>query len=121
MTEEKIEFRDENGELLDDEQVKALEGKVSFSTRYETRTRVVDGAGNEIYNALVEEGDGSQGVHGTAADGPDPETGDAQRANTEPASVGVEGDVRKERSLEGESMTAEPESEVGRETGRDEL
>jgi len=46
--EEKIEFRDQDGNLLDPEQVKALEGKVSFKTRYETRTRLVDAAGNEI-------------------------------------------------------------------------
>ncbi|KAK7946114.1 Dolichyl-phosphate-mannose--protein mannosyltransferase 1 [Apiospora aurea] len=46
--EEKIEYRDQDGNLLDDEQVKALEGKVEFKTRYETRTRVVDAAGNEL-------------------------------------------------------------------------
>ena len=34
--------------MLNDEQVKALEGKVEFKTRYETRTRVVDDAGNEV-------------------------------------------------------------------------
>jgi dolichyl-phosphate-mannose-protein mannosyltransferase len=47
--EEKVEYRDQDGNLLDAEQVKALEGKVSFKTRYETRTRVVDAQGNEIY------------------------------------------------------------------------
>jgi dolichyl-phosphate-mannose-protein mannosyltransferase len=46
--EEKIEYRDQDGNLLDPEQVKALEGKVSFQTKYETRTRLVDTAGNEI-------------------------------------------------------------------------
>lgn len=46
--EEKVEYRDQNGNLLDEEQVKALEGKVSFKTRYETRTRMVDGAGNVV-------------------------------------------------------------------------
>lgn len=34
--------------MLDAEQVKALEGKVEFKTRYETRTRVVDAAGQEV-------------------------------------------------------------------------
>lgn len=48
--EEKVEYRDQDGNLLDAEQVKALEGKVSFKTRYETRTRVVDTQGNEIYH-----------------------------------------------------------------------
>jgi dolichyl-phosphate-mannose-protein mannosyltransferase len=46
--EEKVEYRDQDGNLLDPEQVKSLEGKVSFKTRYETRTRMVDAAGNEI-------------------------------------------------------------------------
>ncbi|GJC90845.1 hypothetical protein ColLi_13683 [Colletotrichum liriopes] len=46
--EEKIEYRDQDGNLLDEEQVKALEGKVEFKTKYETRTRVVDASGNEV-------------------------------------------------------------------------
>lgn len=46
--EEKIEYRDQDGNLLSPEQVKELEGKVSFKTRYETRTRLVDAQGNEI-------------------------------------------------------------------------
>ena len=47
-TEERVEYRDQDGNLLNDEQVKALEGKVEFKTRYETRTRVVDAQGNEV-------------------------------------------------------------------------
>lgn len=46
--EERVEYRDQDGNILDPEQVKALEGKVEFKTRYETRTRVVDALGNEI-------------------------------------------------------------------------
>lgn len=46
--EEKIEYRDQDGNLLNEEQVSSLEGKVSFQTRYETRTRVIDAAGNEV-------------------------------------------------------------------------
>ena len=69
VTEEKIEYRDEEGNLLDDEQVKALEGKVSFSTRYETRTRLVDEFGRE-----VDQGDDSS-VAGTIPDGVDPMSG----------------------------------------------
>lgn len=45
--EERIEYRDQDGNILDEEQVKALEGKVEFKTRYETRTRVLDAEGNE--------------------------------------------------------------------------
>ena len=46
--EEKVEYRDQDGKLLDPEEVKALEGKVEFKTKYETRTRVVDEHGNEM-------------------------------------------------------------------------
>ncbi|KAI0172433.1 glycosyltransferase family 39 protein [Hypoxylon sp. FL1284] len=46
--EEKVEYRDQDGNLLNEEQVKALEGKVEFKTKYETRTRVVDANGDEV-------------------------------------------------------------------------
>jgi dolichyl-phosphate-mannose-protein mannosyltransferase len=46
--EERIEYRDQDGNILNEEQVKALEGKVEFKTRYETRTRVIDENGQEI-------------------------------------------------------------------------
>ncbi|KAJ2906029.1 Dolichyl-phosphate-mannose--protein mannosyltransferase 1 [Zalerion maritima] len=46
--EERVEYRDQDGNVLDPELVKELEGKVEFKTRYETRTRVVDAFGNEI-------------------------------------------------------------------------
>lgn len=48
--EEKVEYRDQDGNLLDPAQVSALaeEGKVTFKTKYETRTRLVDAAGNEV-------------------------------------------------------------------------
>lgn len=45
-----MEYRDQDGNLLDEEQVKALEGKVEFKTRYETRTRLVDENGQEMGN-----------------------------------------------------------------------
>ncbi|KEY65458.1 hypothetical protein S7711_08588 [Stachybotrys chartarum IBT 7711] len=45
---EKIEYRDQHGNLLDEEMVKSLEGKVEFKTKYETRMRVVDNDGNEL-------------------------------------------------------------------------
>ena len=47
-SEERIEYRDQDGNLLDPEIVKELEGEVEFQTRYETRIRVVDPLGNEI-------------------------------------------------------------------------
>ncbi|RMJ17292.1 hypothetical protein BHE90_013521 [Fusarium euwallaceae] len=46
--EEKVEYRDQDGNLLDPEQVKALEGKVEFKTKYETKIRVVDENGQEV-------------------------------------------------------------------------
>ena len=46
--EEHIEYRDEEGNVLNDEQVKALEGLVEFKTRYETKTRLLDEYGNEL-------------------------------------------------------------------------
>lgn len=56
--EEKIEFRDEDGNVLDEEQVKELErrGDISFKTKYETRTRIVDQYGNEVKDDIVEGG-----------------------------------------------------------------
>lgn len=117
LTEEKVEYRDEDGNLLDDEQVKALEGKVSFSTRYETRTRLVDEYGNEVYQS------DDAGVAGTSLDGVDPMSGNDAgegEASTEPGKAGVKEDLAKERSVANEKMTAEPESEAGKAT-KDEL
>jgi len=124
VTEEKIEFRDENGNLLDEEQVKQLEGKVSFSTRYETRTRLVDQAGNEVSNEVVQDdgaaepqpapvyGGEEEPFAGTKAEGVDPETvpQEAAEANTAPPKVSVGEDLAKERSVEQSVDAAEPES-----------
>lgn len=123
ITEEKIEYRDENGNLLDAEQVAALQGAVSFSTRYETRTRLVDEHGNELLNEIV--GEDAGGYAGTSADGVDPGTANAKgegQGSAAPPRVGVKEDVRKEKAVNDARATAEPESEeVVRETGRDEL
>lgn len=54
--EERIEYRDQDGNILDEEQVKALEGKVEFKTKYETRTRMVDSGGNEVEVPINEAG-----------------------------------------------------------------
>lgn len=62
---------------------------------------------------------------GTSADGPDPDTVNPKGQNDAsplPPKVGVKEDVRKEKErVEQVSLTAEPESEIGKETGRDEL
>ncbi|KAG8625090.1 hypothetical protein KVT40_006841 [Elsinoe batatas] len=85
VTEEKIEYRDENGKLLNEDEVKALEGKVSFSTRYETRTRVVDENGKEVHDGLVEQ---QESPAAAKPDGEDPQTPAAkqqQEVKSEPA------------------------------------
>ncbi|MCJ1321394.1 hypothetical protein MMC15_006738 [Xylographa vitiligo] len=98
--EEKIEYRDQNGNLLNEEQVKALEGKVSFSTRYETRTRVVDAQGREL-------ADGPAGAEGFGPPHPDvdrePETmsnGSESSGRDSPATASPEEDLLREKSVE---------------------
>lgn len=69
--EEQIEYRDQDGKLLNDEQVAALEGKVEFQTKYETKTRVVDEHGNEVPNP-------EEAIAGVAPPHPDVEGVDQQ-------------------------------------------
>ena len=97
--EEKIEYRDEKGNILEPNEVSSLEGKVSFSTRYETRTRLVDADGNEVVDKSI----GSEGV---APPHPDvdrePETvadipeNDGRNA---PTTASPEEDLREEKSI----------------------
>jgi dolichyl-phosphate-mannose-protein mannosyltransferase len=49
-TEEHVEYRDQDGNILDEEQVKELEGKVEFETKYETRYKMLDDDGKPIDN-----------------------------------------------------------------------
>jgi len=112
--EEKIEYRDQDGNLLDEAQVKALEGKVSFSTRYETRTRLVDAQGREV-------GDGPAGAEGFAPPHPDVEREPETKVDTadmkskdSPATVSPEQDIAKEKSIDEskkESGSPRPASE----------
>ncbi|KAI9798606.1 MAG: hypothetical protein M1825_005304 [Sarcosagium campestre] len=101
--EERVEYRDQDGNLLDEEQVKALEGQdVEFKTRYETRTRLVDGSGNEIG---LEEGMASIAPPHPDAEGRNPETaGGAQagadEANNQPATADAGEDIAKEAVVE---------------------
>ena len=110
--EEKVEYKDQDGNLLSPEQVKELEGKVSFKTRYETRTRLVDAAGNEIPIPAEEAGvapphpdvDGSNretlGI-------PEPNFQDMPAAQRE-----VKADESKEKSIEtSDANAAKPASE----------
>ncbi|OCK89842.1 glycosyltransferase family 39 protein [Cenococcum geophilum 1.58] len=119
--EEKVEYRDEDGNILDDEQVAALAGKVSFKTRYETRTRIIDAQGNEIYEGPVEgqlpDGriqEGQAPPH-PDAEGRNPETGEAPEgeASEAPPTVAVGDGEAKEASVEGSVQgTPRPASEA---------
>jgi dolichyl-phosphate-mannose-protein mannosyltransferase len=112
--EEKIEYRDQDGNILDPEQVKALEGKVSFKTRYETRTRMIDAQGNEI---MV--GDETEDA-GVAPPHPDVDNVDQETVGVpepeyqeSPASPeDVTADEQKEESIEkSQTGAAKPASE----------
>jgi dolichyl-phosphate-mannose-protein mannosyltransferase len=117
--EERIEYRDENGRVLDEEEVAALAGKVSFKTRYETRTRIIDGQGNEIYEGLVD-AHGGEDQPGVAPPHPDvegrnPETqqdSEPAEASYAPPTVEVQEDQQKEKSVEQEKKEAKPASEA---------
>jgi len=80
--EERVEYRDQNGNLIPEDQIKELEGKVEFQTRYETRTRLVDAAGNEISPEQAEQ----QIVDGEEDDST-PEHAEAIESETEGAPV----------------------------------
>jgi len=113
-----VEYRDQDGNLLDPEQVKALEGKVEFKTRYETRTRVVDENGNEL---PMPEGGWPQsylgGEQGVAPPHPDVEGVDKETKKIrldDPIPVAEssrDGEVEKERAK------AQPASEGNEATG----
>lgn len=117
--EEKVEYRDENGNLLNEEQVAALAGKVSFSTRYETRTRLVDQMGQEIEDGLL------QGEDEGAAkpEAVEPGTGrDAGQPDVKtPARNQAGEDVAKEKMVQDAKATAEPGSDGEAKATRDEL
>ena len=85
--EQKIEYRDADGNLLDEEQVSSLaeEGQVTFKTTYETRTRRVDANGNE-----VEEPEQHAPQH-PDAEGQNPDTSGNAEARSQPASAAGKG------------------------------
>lgn len=57
---EKVEYRDSDGNILDPALVSAMadEGKVTFQTRRETKIRKVDAEGNEVVELVQDEPDG---------------------------------------------------------------
>lgn len=114
-TEEKTEYRDQFGNLLDEEQVRSLDqmsDQVLFKTLYETRTRLVDVHGN----FLGWEDEGSVAPHHPDVEGGNPETGGpgAVTGKDQPATVDAQKDTEKERSVEEEQKhgaKAKPASE----------
>ena len=95
-----MEFRDQDGNLLNEEQASSLEGKVSFQTRYETRTRLLDELGNEIGNGPV--GDESHAPSHPDVDR-EPETAaevPEDDGREYPATANPEDDVGKEKSVD---------------------
>ena len=57
------------------------------------------------------------GVAGTSADGPNPETAVEGAASAVPPKVNVADDLKKEKIIERNVDTAEPESDAGQATG----
>ncbi len=104
--EERVEYRDQDGNILDEEQVKALEGKVEFRTRYETRTRVVDANGNEIPSPDGGSQEDPAEQAGVAPPHPDVEGAEKSTRQSPvpdepippPADKSIEGDREKEQS-----------------------
>lgn len=102
----RVEFRDEHGNVLDEDLVSSLrqEGKVSFETRYETKTRLAHGHQVDIV-------DGQVAPPHPDVEGQNPETVHDQEmrpADDSPASAaGGERSVEKAESQE----EAKPASE----------
>lgn len=116
---EKIEFRDQDGNLLDEAQVEELKGKVEFQTKYETRTRVVDEAGNELE---MPEGGWPEGYSPVAPPHPDVEGVDKEtvKVNAE-AEAPKDADASKDGEKEAEVSKAKPASEGKKATVHEEL
>lgn len=107
--EERVEYRDQDGNLLDEEEVASLmaEGKASFSTKYQTETLLVDEFGNILpENSLAPE-------H-PDVEGQDPDTKGPTDASRNPASVEVPVGVAENKEVK--SPVAEPASEASEAT-----
>lgn len=92
---EKVEYRDQDGNLLDEDMVASLmaEGKASFSTKYETETVLVD----ELGNVVQEQSSIAPGHPDT--EGVNPDTKGEPKPSSEPAAAEVSLDDSKEESL----------------------
>ena len=104
---EKVEYRDQDGNLLDEEQVQALQqdGKVSFSTKYETKTRLVDADGNEVVDPQL-------APHHPDVEGQNPDTkGVKEDEKSQPADAKVSGGSVN-REDDGRAMPASDANEA---------
>lgn len=108
-----MEYRDQDGNLLDEAHVLSLEkeGKVSFETRYETRTKVIDPQDQDVY------GEDSNDRHHAPphpdVEGQNPETanrGDEVPAPQQPASA-----VGEEQSVEAADVREPKPASEGKE------
>jgi dolichyl-phosphate-mannose-protein mannosyltransferase len=107
--EETIEYRDQHGNLLDEAQVAALvaEGKASFETKYETKTKLVDADGNEV----VEPASIAPPHPDIEGQNPDTKGLPESKANSEPpeAVISAEGDNKEK---DGKAKPASEASEA---------
>jgi len=106
--EERVEYRDQDGNLLDEGQVAALksDSKVSFKVKYETRTRLVDADGKEVPGS-----DGLAPAH-PDVEGQNPDTkGVKEDPHSQPANAAASsGSVNKEEH--GKAMPASDANEA---------
>lgn len=102
--EERVEYRDQHGNLLNEAQVAALvaEGKASFETKYETKTKLVDAQGNEVVEPQ------SVAPPHPDVEGQNPDTkGVPERdANSEPAEAKVSPDDKGNKEINGQPKPA---------------
>ncbi|POR35071.1 Dolichyl-phosphate-mannose--protein mannosyltransferase 1 [Tolypocladium paradoxum] len=117
--EEKIEYRDQDGNILSDEQVKELQGKVEFKTKYETRTRVVDEKGNEL--PVPNGGWPADLGAGVAPPHPDVQGVDKETVKVADAKPPRDAAASRDGEKEAEWARAKPASEGKEATGKDEL
>jgi dolichyl-phosphate-mannose-protein mannosyltransferase len=106
--EERVEYRDQDGNLLDESQVASLksDSKVSFKFKYETRTRLVDADGKEVPGS-----DGLAPAH-PDVEGQNPDTkGVKEDPHSQPANAAASlGSVNKEEH--GRAMPASDANEA---------
>ena len=106
--EERVEYRDQDGNLLDEAQVQALlaDGNASFQTKYETRTRLVDENGNEVNpSSVAPEHPDVEGQNPSTKGVPE------EQANQKPAQAKAGGSAKKDED-EGKAKPASDASEA---------